>query len=119
MQTYSSKFARRYGCEFKQTAVVLVQDGRVRERFLRPSTQSSLSSSSTGHSAVAAIEPLFKASQASRGTYGSPRITHALHRDGWHCGKNRVARLMRLGGLRARQKRRFRPDQTQHNPKQA
>lgn len=59
---------------------------------------------------LAAIEPLF---EASRRTYGSPRLRHALHKTGRSCGKNRVARLMRLNGLRARQKRRFRPQTTQ------
>lgn len=43
-----------------------------------------------------------------RGTYGSPSITDALHRQGWRCSKNRVARLMRLHGIRAKTKRRFR-----------
>lgn len=57
-----------------------------------------------------AIEPIFV---ASRRTYGSPRIMHALRRSGWRCGKNRIARLMRSRGLRARQKRRFRPKTTQ------
>lgn len=35
----------------------------------------------------------------SRGTYGSPRITRELAREGTRFGKNRVARLMRLRGL--------------------
>ena len=54
---------------------------------------------------------------ASRKTYGSPRIMHALRRSGWRCGKNRIARLMRSRGLRARQKRRFRPKTTQSDHK--
>jgi putative transposase len=57
-----------------------------------------------------AIESIFV---ASRSTYGSPRIMHALRRSGWRCGNNRIARLMRSRGLRARQKRRFRPTTTQ------
>lgn len=61
-----------------------------------------------------AIEPIFV---ASRRTYGSPRIMHALRRSGWRCGKNRIARLMRSRGLRARQKRRFRPKTTQSDHK--
>jgi putative transposase len=61
-----------------------------------------------------AIEPIFV---ASRRTYGSPRIMHALRRSGWRCGKNRIARLMRTRGLRARQKRRFRPKTTQSDHK--
>ena len=59
---------------------------------------------------AAQITPLF---QQSRRTYGSPRIHAALRRAGERCGKNRVARLMRQQGLRAKQKRRFRPQTTQ------
>jgi transposase InsO family protein len=51
--------------------------------------------------------------QASRRTYGSPRIQAALRREGVRCGKNRIARLMRQNHLRARQKRRFVPRTTQ------
>ena len=47
--------------------------------------------------------------EASGRTYGSPRLTVALRRAGEPCGRHRVARLMRRAGLRARQKRRFRP----------
>lgn len=36
---------------------------------------------------------------ASRGTYGSPRIYRALRQKGIRCGRHRVARLMRDGGL--------------------
>ncbi len=61
-----------------------------------------------------AIESIFV---ASRRTYGSPRIMHALRKTGRRCGKNRIARLMRSGGLRARQKRRFRPKTTQSDHK--
>jgi transposase InsO family protein len=61
-----------------------------------------------------AIEPLFK---ASRRTYGSPRMVHALRKMGRRCGKNRVARLMRSHGFCARQKRRFRPQTTQSDHK--
>ena len=63
-----------------------------------------------------AIEPIFV---ASRKTYGSPRIMHALRRSGWRCGKNRIARLMRSRGLRARQKRRFRAQTTRSDHKLA
>ena len=37
--------------------------------------------------------------QESRATYGSPRITRELHKEGIHLGKNRVARLMRRCGI--------------------
>ena len=39
----------------------------------------------------------------NHGTYGSPRIYQALKRQEVRCSENRVARLMRLHGLRARQ----------------
>mgnify|MGYP001195401729 CR=1 FL=1 len=45
---------------------------------------------------------------ASRGTYGSPRVTVSLHEQGEAVGRNRVARLMREAGLRGRQARRYR-----------
>ncbi|MGH9643709.1 MAG: IS3 family transposase [Terriglobales bacterium] len=61
-----------------------------------------------------AMEPIFV---ASRKTYGSPRMMHALRRKGWRCGKNRIARLMRSRGLRARQKRGFKPKTTRSDHK--
>ena len=42
-----------------------------------------------------------------KGRYGSPRITESLKKQGIQCSKNRVARIMRLEGLKAKQKRRF------------
>jgi transposase InsO family protein len=49
---------------------------------------------------------------ASRGTYGSPRLVHALREKGLRHGNNRIARLMREQNLRVRQKRRFVPRTT-------
>ena len=49
----------------------------------------------------------------SRNTYGSPRLRLDLCELGHRCAKNRVARLMRESGLRARQKRRLRPRTTE------
>jgi putative transposase len=43
----------------------------------------------------------------NREVYGSPRIYRDLRCQGVSCGENRVARLMRLRGLRAKQSRRF------------
>jgi transposase InsO family protein len=45
---------------------------------------------------------------ASRQRYGRPRIHQALQAQQVRCGPNRVARLMRLDGLRGKRARRFR-----------
>lgn len=52
---------------------------------------------------VARIEAIF---QQSRHTYGSPRIHADLVAHGVRCSAKRVARLMRLAGIRARRPRR-------------
>lgn len=43
-----------------------------------------------------------RAHEASRGTYGSPRIYRQLRSQGESAGENRIARLMRSAGIRAR-----------------
>ena len=61
----------------------------------------------------AELRPLVEQAFAqSRRTYGSPRLRMELRERGHRCGKNRVARLMREAGLRAKQKRRYRPRTT-------
>jgi len=50
--------------------------------------------------------------QASRESYGSPRLVDALHKQGLRCGKNRIRRLMEERGLEAKQKRRRQPRTT-------
>lgn len=45
--------------------------------------------------------------QENRKAYGSPRIHAELKDRQVHCGKKRVARLMRENGIRAKQKRKF------------
>ena len=47
--------------------------------------------------------------EASRGTYGSPRIYQELRNGERPCGRNLIARLMREAGLRAKSRRRMRP----------
>ena len=51
----------------------------------------------------------------SKGTYGSPRIRVELESLGFHCGRHKVARLMRLAGLKGCPKRRYRVT-TQSDP---
>ena len=43
----------------------------------------------------------------SRGVYGSPRITAELRAQGARHGKNRISRLMRENGIKARTRKRF------------
>jgi putative transposase len=50
--------------------------------------------------------------QRSRRTYGSPRIHREVREAGWRCGRQRIARLMREAGLRARTRLRWRPQTT-------
>ncbi len=45
--------------------------------------------------------------KASEGDYGSPRIYHALREKGILCSENRVARIMRKHGIRAKTKKKF------------
>ena len=54
--------------------------------------------------------------QASRQTYGSPRIQVALRRQGVACGRHRIARLMRQEGLYARPRHKTRPRTTCRQP---
>jgi putative transposase len=49
---------------------------------------------------------------ASRGSYGSPRVMHALRRKGLRLGKARISRLMREQGCQVARKRRFVPKTT-------
>jgi len=69
---------------------------------------------STREQANQALLGLIEAEHAkSRKTYGSPRVHVVLRRQGVVCGRNRVARLMRLTGIVARKKRRYFPRTTQ------
>jgi transposase InsO family protein len=69
---------------------------------------------STRESANQALLALIKQEHAkSRKTYGSPRVHVVLRRQGVVCGRNRVARLMRLNGIVARKHRRYYPRTTQ------
>jgi putative transposase len=54
------------------------------------------------------IEHVRQVHDNSRGYYGSPRVTGQLHREGVRVGRRRVARLMRMAGLRGRSARLYR-----------
>ncbi|WP_274428818.1 IS3 family transposase, partial [Desulfolucanica intricata] len=53
------------------------------------------------------LEKIRDVYKISRRTYGSPRITRALKKQGITCGKNRVARLMRDNGIVGKTKRKY------------
>jgi putative transposase len=52
----------------------------------------------------------------SRETYGSPRIQASLRRQGFVCGRHRVARLMRKAGICPQKRQRWHPMTTQRQP---
>lgn len=52
----------------------------------------------------------------SNQTYGSPRITEQLKRDGYHISKKRVAKLMRINGWRSKLKKRFKVTTDSNHP---
>jgi transposase InsO family protein len=54
------------------------------------------------------VEQIRSIYSRSRGVYGSPRVYHALRKEGVNCSENQVARLMRQAGLRSTRTRRFR-----------
>jgi len=63
------------------------------------------------------VEQIKTIYEAKRGTYGSPRITHALRRAGQKCNHKRVERLMRQQGLKGRtgKKRKVRTTNSDHD----
>jgi putative transposase len=67
---------------------------------------------------IALMDAVGRVHAESRETYGSPRVRHALRRDGLRVGKLRVERAMRSLGISARRRRRFRVT-TAANPRHA
>jgi putative transposase len=57
---------------------------------------------------AALVEQIHAVHREHRGVYGSPRVYRALRTAGLRAGRHRVARLMRLEGLRGKAARRFR-----------
>ena len=54
------------------------------------------------------VQQIHAVHRENRGVYGSPRVYRALRNAGHNAGRHRVARLMRLEGLRGKAARRFR-----------
>jgi len=65
---------------------------------------------------AALVEQIRDIHQASRRTYGGPRVHAALRRRGLVCSRKRVARLMRREGIVGRSPRRRYPRTTQSAP---
>jgi len=59
------------------------------------------------HRRTALSAAVVEVHRASRRTYGSPRVTAAMKKDGVVCCENTVARIMREDGLAAKIRRRF------------
>jgi putative transposase len=53
------------------------------------------------------MDHIRKAYALGRKAYGSPRVTRELKSQGIPCGENKIARLMRENGIRAKMKRRY------------
>lgn len=53
--------------------------------------------------------------EASRKTYGRPRLVKALHNEGENIGKNRVHKIMKNQGIRGVGKKKFKPMTTDSN----
>ncbi len=53
------------------------------------------------------VELIQEVHTRSRGTYGSPRVHAQLERNGERCGEDKVARLMRQYGIRAKTRKKF------------
>lgn len=88
--------------------LAVVRSGYYAWRRRSPSTQKQ-----ANEDLLALIEAEHK---TSRKTYGSPRIHVVLHRQRVVCGHNRVARLMRLHGIKALQRRKSHPITTNRQP---
>ncbi len=64
--------------------------------------------SERSHADRCLVSQIRLAHQRSRRSYGSPRITDELIAAGTPCGRHRVARLMRVHGIKAKTVKRFR-----------
>ena len=98
---YAEVFPVRRMCEVLGVSPSGYYDWRKRPRSQRQGANEKL---------LAAIR---REHQASRQTYGSPRIHAALKRQGFDAGRNRIARLMQAHGIVGKTPKRKRPVTTQ------
>lgn len=65
---------------------------------------------------AAIVTEIRAAHLGGRRAYGSPRVVHALRKNGRIIGENRVARLMRKSGIVGRKKKRFKKTTDSNHP---
>jgi transposase InsO family protein len=63
----------------------------------------------------ALLKKILEVHQQSRETYGYPRVHAVLKKQGESCGRNRIARIMRDFGIKARMAKRFRKHSHRHH----
>ncbi len=61
------------------------------------------------------LEKIIEVHQANREVYGYPRVYEVLQRQGELAGRNRIARLMRDNGIKARMAKKFRKHSHRHH----
>jgi transposase InsO family protein len=101
MGEHAGEFAVKRMCEVLNVSASGYYDWRKRPASQRQQANDQL---------LAAIR---REHEASRQTYGSPRIHAALRRQGFEAGRHRIARLMQASGIVGRAPKRKRPVTTQ------
>lgn len=64
---------------------------------------------------VALVEQIRRIHAVSKRCYGSPRVTAEIRESGYRVGENRVARLMKEHGIRARHRHKYKPGASGHH----
>lgn len=97
MEQHREQFPTRELCDTLEVSVSGYYDRRSREPSARERFNALL------------LEQIRSLHQQSRRCYGSPRMTAELREQGHRVGENRVARLMKQEGIRARHRRKYKP----------
>jgi putative transposase len=64
------------------------------------------------HANVLLLADIRRIHAGNRRVYGSPRVHDQLQKEGTHCGRKRVERLMRENNIRAKQSKKYKPATT-------